>query len=180
LAAIGLADAFGAALAAGFTLLACLLTGVLLTADVFAAGLVLLGILPLTVVDFAELAEPTEVDLAAGLEPARAAGRLDCVFVALLLLALTAAFDLVLFFAELFFVERVLADTVSAWKRHAPVRRLYPVGPGLRPTVRRCEQGNRESEIRRLDSPNLAHFPQKSMVYAQFRPQTRWFGGLKG
>ena len=70
-------------------------------------------------VDFAELAEPAEADLVAGLEPARAAGRFKWVFVALLLLALTAAFDLFLFFAELFFdVERVLADTVSAWKRH--------------------------------------------------------------
>jgi hypothetical protein len=137
-----------------------------------------LGILPLTVVDFAELAEPTEVDLVAGLEPARAAGRLDWVFVALLLLALTAAFDFVLFFAELFFdVERVLADTVSAWKRHAPVRRLYPVSPGFR---RPFAAANKESEIRRLESPNLAHFPQKSMIYAHPASLTGWFGGLKG
>jgi hypothetical protein len=134
--------------------------------------------LPLTVVDFAALAEPAEADLAAGLAAARTAERLDWVLVTLLALT-AAAFDLFLFFAALFFdLERVLADTAVCVETPRPCSTV--ISGTLPVSVQRFAAANKESEIRRLESPNLAHFPRKSMIYAPLRLLMGPFCGLNG
>jgi hypothetical protein len=57
---------------------------------------------------------------------------------------------------------RVFCDTACARNCHAPVRCFYGNPPG--PRIRMARIG--------LNVPNIAHFPQKSMIYAGFRAFT--------